>query len=231
VIRPPAIGAKLLSVDESSIASVPGVRVVRLGSFLGVAAETEWNAVRAARQLKATWSAWAGLPDHATLFNAARATALERDETIAKRGDLSGLASEGGRGLTATYQWPIQTHGSIGPSCAVADVRPDRATIWTASQATHKFQPAFAQILGLPRHRIRVGQPPGSAADGGGRSSLDAGASRPCECGLRRDGSASSHRAIPARPRESGTQWVSEVHDKRLNGGMGLHASARCANV
>ena len=156
VIRPPAVGASLTSVDESSITSIPGVRVIRIGSFLGVVADTEWNAVRAARQLKASWSSWAGLPDHARLFESIRATPVEREETIAKRGDLSSLSAGTGPALVATYQWPIQTHGSIGPSCAVADVRPDRATIWTGSQATHRFQSAFARILGLPRDKVRL---------------------------------------------------------------------------
>ncbi len=156
VIRPPAIGAMLLSVDESSVAAIPGVRVVRINNFLGVCADTEWNAVRAARQLKATWSSWTGLPDHARLFAEVRATPVVRDEVIATRGDVSSGLTGGGRTLSATYQWPIQTHGSMGPSCAVADVKPDRATIWTGSQATHKFQPAFARILGLPEAKVRL---------------------------------------------------------------------------
>ncbi|MBI4013994.1 MAG: xanthine dehydrogenase family protein molybdopterin-binding subunit [Candidatus Rokubacteria bacterium] len=158
VIRPPAVGASLVSVDESSVAGIPGVRVVRIASFLGVVAAREWNAVRAARLLRTEWSAGSGLPDHAALFDVVRATAVVRDETIARRGDLSSLTSgaAGLRTLTATYRWPIQTHGSLGPSCAVADVHVDRATIWTASQATHRFQPAFARILGLPRERVRL---------------------------------------------------------------------------
>ncbi len=158
VIRPPAVGATLVSVDESSIASIPRTRVVRIASFLGVVAEREWDAVRAAQRLRAEWSAGSGLPDHAALFDVVRATPVVRDETTAKRGDLSSLTSgaPGVRTLAATYRWPIQTHGSLGPSCGVADVRPDRATIWTASQATHRFQPAFARILGLPRDRVRL---------------------------------------------------------------------------
>ncbi len=62
VIRPPAIGAKLLSVDEGPIRAIPDVRVVRIENFLGVVASDEWAAVRAARELKATWSEWQGLP-------------------------------------------------------------------------------------------------------------------------------------------------------------------------
>ena len=132
-IRPPAIGAALLSVDESSIAAIPGVRVVRIGSFLGVCAEREWDAVRAARQLTATWSPGKGLPDHARLYADIRATTPVREETLATRGDAAAAFAAGGRSLSATYEWPIQSHASMGPSCAVADIRPDRATIWTGS--------------------------------------------------------------------------------------------------
>jgi CO/xanthine dehydrogenase Mo-binding subunit len=157
-IRPPALGATLQSVDESSIASIPGTRVVRIAGFLGVLAEREWDAVRAARLLKAQWSAGTGLPDHLTLADAVRETRIVRDQDVAKQGDLSALGAPGPgvRTLGATYWWPIQTHGSLGPSCGVADVRPDRATIWTSSQATHRFREAFARLLGLPRDKVRL---------------------------------------------------------------------------
>jgi CO/xanthine dehydrogenase Mo-binding subunit len=155
-IRPPAVGATLLSVDETSIAAVPGVRVVQIGSFLGVCAEREWDAVRAARQLKATWSPGKGLPEHARLYADLRASALVRDETLATRGDVAAAFAAGGRSLSATYEWPSQSHASMGPSCAVADVRPDRATIWTGSQATHRFRMTFARILGLPQNQVRL---------------------------------------------------------------------------
>lgn len=155
-IRPPAIGASLVSVDESSVGAIPGVRVIRIGSFLGVCAEREWDAVRAARQLKATWSPGKGLPDHARLYADVRATALVRDETLATRGDAAAAFAAGGRSVSATYEWPIQSHASMGPSCAVADVRPDRATIWTGSQATHRFRMTFARLLGLPQNQVRL---------------------------------------------------------------------------
>ena len=158
VIRPPALGATAAGVDETSIAAIPGARAVRIGSFVGVVAEREWDAVRAARALKIQWSAGTGLPDHATLADAVRATRVVRNQDVAKQGDLSPLGAPGAgvRTLGATYWWPIQTHGSLGPSCGVADVRPDRATIWTPSQATHRFREAFARILGLPRETVRL---------------------------------------------------------------------------
>jgi CO/xanthine dehydrogenase Mo-binding subunit len=155
-IRPPAIGATPLTVDESSIASIQGARVVRVGNFVGVCAEREWDAVRAAKQLKVVWSQGTGLPDHARLYAEVRGTPVVRDETLATRGDVAGAFAGGGRIITATYEWPIQSHASMGPSCAVADLRSDRATIWTGSQATHRFRSTFARILGLPPDKVRL---------------------------------------------------------------------------
>ena len=158
VVRPAGVGATLRALDEASIAAIPGARVVRQESFVAVVAEREWDAVRAARLLKTEWTPGPALPDHATLFAAMRASRVVREQSIARRGDLAALASPGPgvRALTATYRWPVHTHGSIGPSCAVADVRPERATIWTSSQSTHRYRAAFAQVLGVPADRVRV---------------------------------------------------------------------------
>ena len=158
VIHPPAYGATLVSVDEASITGIGGARVVRIQSFLAVLAEREWDAVRAARALRAQWSAGTGLPDHAREFEAMRAAPVVRDQEIAKRGDLAALTAPpaGTRTLAATYRWPMQTHGSIGPSCSVADVRPDRVTVWSASQNVHGFQGTCARMLGVKRDRVRV---------------------------------------------------------------------------
>ena len=158
VIRPPALGATLVSVDESSIAGIGGARVVRIQSFLAVVVEREWDAVRAARALQTKWTAGTGLPDHGKEFDSMRASRIVRDQEIAKRGDLSALSAPpaGTRPLAASYRWPIQTHGSIGPSCGVADVRADHVTVWSSSQNTHGFQATCARVLGLERERVRV---------------------------------------------------------------------------
>src|SRR5262249_40775344 len=118
VVRPPSLGAALASVDEGSIAGIPGVRVVRQQSFLAVVAEREWAPVRAARTLRTTWTPGPGRPDAATEFDAMRASRVVRDQEIARKGDLSALGATAPgltRTLTAQYRWPIQTHGSIGP--------------------------------------------------------------------------------------------------------------------
>ena len=158
VIRPPAHGATLVNVDESSISAVAGARVMRIQSFLAVVAEREWDAVRAARALKTQWTPGSGLPDHAREFDLMRAARTVRDQDVARRGDLSvlGAPPAGVRTLAATYQWPIHTHGSIGPSCGVADVRDGRATVWSSTQNVHGFQGTCARLLGLAADRVRV---------------------------------------------------------------------------
>jgi nicotinate dehydrogenase subunit B len=155
VIRPPAVGAKLLSVEESSIESL-GAKVVRVQDFLAVVADDEWTAVRAARQLRAQWSEWSGLPAQKELAETLRSDPNITDETLVKKGTPGAALPEGAKTLTATYFWPMQSHASLGPSCAVADVRADGATIWTASQGTHGNRATFARFLSLPPEKVRL---------------------------------------------------------------------------
>src|SRR5262249_25951429 len=125
VIRPPSIGAKLMSVDEASIRSIPDVRIVRIQNFLGVVANDEWAAVRAAKELKATWTESQPLPGSDMLDKVVRASAVERDETLVNRGDPAGALAATAKQFSATYWWPFQSHASLGPSCAVVDFRPE----------------------------------------------------------------------------------------------------------
>jgi nicotinate dehydrogenase subunit B len=156
VIRPPAIGAKLISVDESSIRNIPGVTVVRIESFLGVVSSDEWAAVRAARELKATWSEWQGLPGSDDLERHVRESAVDHDEVLVNKGDAAAAQSTAAKQLSATYSWPFQSHASLGPSCAVADVRDDGATIWTSTQGTYGLRGNLAKIFAMPPEKLRV---------------------------------------------------------------------------
>jgi CO/xanthine dehydrogenase Mo-binding subunit len=155
-IRPPAFGAKLLSVDESSVRGIPDVRVVRIESFLGVVASDEWAAIRAAKSLKATWSESQTLPGSESLDKVVRASAIERDETLVNRGDTAAALSSAAKQLSATYWWPFQSHASLGPSCAVVDFKPEGTTIWTASQGPHGIRTNFARVFGIPEDTLRV---------------------------------------------------------------------------
>jgi nicotinate dehydrogenase subunit B len=156
VIRPPAIGAKLVGVDDASIKDLPGASVVRIKDFLAVTADDEWTAVRAARALRARWSEWSGLPAQDKLIATLRADPQVTDEVLVTRGQQGPNAQNGAVSRSASYFWPMQSHGSIGPSCAVADVRGDAATVWTASQGTHGNRKTFARFLGLPEEKVRV---------------------------------------------------------------------------
>ena len=158
VVRPPGLGAKLLSVDESSIRGIPDVRIVRIESFLGVVAKDEWAAIRAARELKAQWSDWRELPGSEGLERFVREGEVGREETIVNRGDAaSALQANGAKQLSATYYWPFQSHASLGPSCAVADVRQEGpTTIWTSSQGPHNLRKFLAKMFGIPEERMRV---------------------------------------------------------------------------
>ncbi len=157
VVRPPAIGAKLESVDDSALKKIPGiVKVVREGNFLGVVAANEWDAVSGATALKATWSKSETLPDQAKLWEHVRATKVAKDEVTSNTGNTAeAMAKEGAKTVKATYDFAIHTHGSIGPSCAIAEFKDGALTSWSASQATHALRKQLAQMFSLPVDKVR----------------------------------------------------------------------------
>ena len=156
VIRPASIGATLADVDETSIANIPGARVVRIQNFLAVVAENEWNAVRAARGLRVRWNGGGNLPGSDGVYAMMRSTAPERNEQLTKTGDSAATLQSSARRLNATYEWPAQSHGSMGPSCAVADAKDGQLTVWSASQGTHRSRQVIARALNLPENQVRV---------------------------------------------------------------------------
>lgn len=166
VVRPPSIGAKLLSVDDFSVRAIPDVRVIRIESFLGVVAKDEWAAVRAAREIKATWSAWQGLPGSEDLDRYVRQAPVERDQSIVSRGDATAAFSSSAKQLSATYYWPFQSHASLGPSCAVADVKDSGTTIWSASQNPYGLRANLGKVFDISQDKMRVVYMDGSGSYG-----------------------------------------------------------------
>jgi CO/xanthine dehydrogenase Mo-binding subunit len=156
VVRPPAIGATLESVDESSIKSIKGATVVRQGSFLAVVAESEWAAVKAAKQLKATWSKWEGLPAPAKLWEHVRNTPVAKDDVAVNQGDPKAAMARAAKTLKATYDFAVHTHGSMGPACAVADVKSGKAEIWSPSQAPHWLRKEVAYTLQMDPKDVHI---------------------------------------------------------------------------
>ena len=157
VVRPPAMGATLQSVDESLVSGIPGlVKVVRQNNFLAVVAENEWDTIQAAQKLKATWSAWDGLPDQNKLWEYIRSTKINKDDVTSNIGDAEKILAQAVKKLSATYSFAINTHGSIGPSCAVADFRDGKLTCWSASQAPHDLRLQLAAMLSMKDTDVHV---------------------------------------------------------------------------
>jgi nicotinate dehydrogenase subunit B len=167
VIRPPAIGARITSLDEASIKNIPDVRIVHIQNFLAVVAKDEWAAVRAARELKVGWSDWQGLPESDAVEPYLRSGAIDRDQTVVNKGDASTAVAGAAKKFSATYYWPNQSHASLGPSCAVADVRDGGATVWSSTQAPHGLRGNLSKIFGLPMDKVRIVYMDGAGCYGG----------------------------------------------------------------
>lgn len=164
VVRPPYAGADhgdfigntLESVDESSIAHIPGIRAVLvIRDFVGIVAEREEHAEQALRELRVQWKAWPGLPPLDDL-----ATALRNNPSTQRRlvdeGDVDAGLASAAQSMQRQYVWPYQMHASIGPSCAVADWQSERMTVWAGSQNPHVLRADLAKLMGLADVQIDV---------------------------------------------------------------------------
>ena len=159
-VRPHTAVAEPSSVDESSVSHIPGVvKIVREGSFVGVVAETEWAAIRAAQDLKVTWSTpQTHMPadrDEVDRYLTETQPVMERTRPE-NTGDVETVFSRASKTLEATYHWPFQNHGMMNPSCAVADVRGDEATIWTPAQGPFTTRDRVATMMNVPRKNVDV---------------------------------------------------------------------------
>jgi len=157
MIRPTGLGGKLLSVDDTAARKVSGfVKVVRKQDFLAVVCKTEWAAVKAARALKTTWDTPNSMPLQAHLYTYWRNLPVAKNEAVIKTGDAVAALAGSAKRIKATYDFAPHTHGSMGPSCAVADFKDGACTVWSASQATHSLQAELATVLDIPKAQIRM---------------------------------------------------------------------------
>ena len=164
VVRPPYagvdagpfVGTSLIAVDESSVHDIPGlVAVVRIGDFVGVVAEREENAVKAAAQLKVIWKPVPTLPDLKDVETAIRANPSQ-PRILIDKGDVDSAIAGADKPLRRTYIWPYQMHASIGPSCSVADVQGDVVRVWSGTQNPHILRSDLSLLLSLPESQIDV---------------------------------------------------------------------------
>ena len=155
VLRPDPVGATFVSLDRSAIAAIPNVRIVQKGNFVAVAAPKEWDAIRAARAQKVTWSG-GGLPAQNDLHDIIRKTPADV-KVAAQTGDADAALANATKKLTASYYWPFQTHGSIGPSCGVAQVNPDGTiSVWNGTQGVYQMRDAIAQLVNVSKESIKL---------------------------------------------------------------------------
>ncbi|MEA2956302.1 MAG: nicotinate dehydrogenase subunit, partial [Alphaproteobacteria bacterium] len=164
VVRPPYagvdagafVGNSLIAVDEASVRDIAGlVAVVRIGDFVGVIAEREENAVKAAAQLKVSWKPTPTLPDLKDLETALRANP-STPRTLIDKGDVDAAIAAAAKPMHRTYVWPYQMHGSIGPSCAVAAYRAGHVRVWSGTQNPHILRADLALLLQRPETDIDV---------------------------------------------------------------------------
>lgn len=157
VVRPPSIGATVMRVDESSVQGMAGlVKVVVKKNFVGVVAEKPWQALQAAEKLTVIWSAGSGLPNRADFVEQLRNQKPTRDILLADSKDVEQKLGQAAAVVKATYLHPYQAHGSMGSSCAVADVQGDKATIWSPTQGVWYQKTTAAMVLGLKPENVRV---------------------------------------------------------------------------
>jgi nicotinate dehydrogenase subunit B len=156
VVRPPEMGATVASVDQGSVRHIPGVsKVVVRQNFVGVVAETQYQAGLAARQLVVRWNPGPDLPLQKGFFEHLQKQP-SHDTLSVDSGDVDRELAAAGRVLRARYTYPYQMHGSVGASCAVADVESDQATIWSATQSAYPTRSIVAKLLNLPIESVRV---------------------------------------------------------------------------
>jgi nicotinate dehydrogenase subunit B len=178
MIRPPIAGAVPVAVDEASVKDIPGARIVWDKGFLGIVADTEWDAVQAAQRLAVTWSeAKPPFPAAATLYDHLRRAPVLKRQVEIETGAVDAVFAAGGRIVAAEYEWPFQSHASMGPACAVADMRDGAATVWTGSQKPHFVRDGVAATLGMKPetvHAIWVAGPGSYGRNDAGDAAIDA---------------------------------------------------------
>ena len=159
VVRPPTVGATVASTVsdiESSVNAIPGfIKVVVKKDFVGVVCEKQWQAVQAVNQVKVQWKPGPTLPPQASFYDRMR-TLPSRDTYLVDSKDVDATLAKAAQVVRSTYLHPYHMHGSIGASCAVADVKADSATLWSPTQGVYPQRDSCAMVLGMKPQQVKV---------------------------------------------------------------------------
>ena len=169
-------GATIVSIDPSSVKQIPGVKILRSGNFLGVVAPFEFDAIQAAAQLKVVWeqaSTLAGSGNLPSAYRAEDSAGLAPAKISAQVGNVDAALASAAHVVKQTYMYNYNGHMPIGPCCAVADVTPTSATIYSSSQSIEGVVTAVASTLGMPVSQIRAYWYEGASSFGPGNQYVD----------------------------------------------------------
>ena len=157
MIRPAVAGSVPVKVDEASIKDIPGAKVVWDKGFLGVVADKEWDAIQAADKLKVEWSqAQPPFPEQASLYDHIRKAQPRKRQVEKENGNVDEAFKAAAKVIEAEYEWPFQSHASMGPACALVEIKDGNVTCWSGSQKTHFVQEGLALTLGVPLDKVHV---------------------------------------------------------------------------
>ena len=157
MIRPAVAGSVPVKVDESSVKDIPGVKVVWDKGFLGVVADREWDAIQAAEKLKVEWSDTPPpFPDQAALYDHIRKASVRKRQIEKENGNVDEAFKSAAKVIEAEYEWPFQSHASMGPACALVEIKDGQVTCWSGTQKSHFQQQGLASTLGVPLESVRV---------------------------------------------------------------------------
>jgi nicotinate dehydrogenase subunit B len=157
MIRPAVAGAVPVKVDEASIKDIPGAKVVWQEGFLGVLAPREWDAIQAMQKLKVEWSQVAPpFPSQTALYDHIRKAPVRKRNVEKQNGDVDAAFKTAAKVIEAEYEWPFQSHASMGPACALVEIKDGKATCWSGTQKSHFVQQGLASILEMPVENVHV---------------------------------------------------------------------------
>ncbi len=158
-VKPPVAGARLVSIDESSVRGIPGfIKVVNKGNYVAVVCEREEQAIRAARQLKVNWEKpeRAPMPASEDLFSYMRSATPTSSGAPITVGDTASALAGAARVIEADYEVPFQGHTALGPAHATADPSNGQLTIYSNDMKSYGLRNGVAKFLNMPRDRVRV---------------------------------------------------------------------------
>ena len=210
MIRPAVAGSVPVKVDDSAIKSIPGVKVVLDKGFLGVVADKEWDAIQAAEKLKVEWSnVPPPFPEQAKLYDHIRKAPVRKAQVEKQNGNVEEAFKTAAKIIEADYEWPFQSHASMGPACALVEIKDGQVTCWSGTQKSHFVQQGLALTLGVPVDKVRViwAMGPGSY----GRNDADDARWMLLCCESRRQAGARNMRG----PGKCGTEGLVFTHKAR----------------